>query len=723
MIKLGQATVSLELREVFKDGRPIRLGSRAFDILELLIAAQGRMVSKDELLKRVWPDTVVEENNLQVHISALRKALGSERDIIKTIAGRGYRLLMQVESVTPVPTSSLCPMTVKPVAKEDPALIGREQLLAQALTELNASRLLTLIGPGGVGKTSLARALGTRMQAQPDLNVRFVSLEKLHCADLLVEAVACALGVDCLAQATAEDSLFAQFKQQRWLIILDNCEHLIESVARLCERILLSCPSVTVLATSRESLRIGGEHTLCVPGLDVPYKCFSPEQVAHSSAVALFLERTGALGTAYRQDLLSLSQIASICRHLDGLPLAIEMAASRTSFLGLAETLILVQARPHGLTGTTRTAGPRHQALVTSLDISYELLNADERRVLGQLARLKSGFTFADACRVSATSGFRVERVITCIGGLISKSWLSLCQTQNGGYWLLGIARTYLLEKREEKLADKHQDQPSDAQVCSALNPAMLWHPDGLLDSLCVAPQSLPINDHNRPLSLSGAVMEQPSGAEQGVVYIVDDEQSVRIALDRLLRSAGFTSKGFPSAYTFLDEPLGDQPACLLLDVNLANVSGFDVQAELTRRGSQMPIIFMTGFGTIPLSVKAMKAGAHEFLTKPFNDEQLLDSIRLALHQDRQALEGRVITSQIRARYETLTPREREVLPMLVEGKRNRDIALELGTREITSKVHKKHIMTKMGAGSLLELVKMCGLLGIGSSVEKHNYP
>jgi len=191
------------------------------------------------------------------------------------------------------------------------------------------------------------------------------------------------------------------------------------------------------------------------------------------------------------------------------------------------------------------------------------------------------------------------------------------------------------------------------------------------------------------------------------LVYVVDDECSIRTSLSRLLHSADISTQCYATAQEFLQQAFSAQPTCLLLDVNLAAANGFDVQEELLRRGHRFPIIFMTGFGTIPMSVKAMKAGAHEFLTKPFEPEQLLEVVRQALAHDESELLERLHVERIRHRFETLTPREREVMTLLVTGRMNKQIAGDLGTSEITVKVHKRHIMTKMQAQTLIDLVKM----------------
>jgi len=197
------------------------------------------------------------------------------------------------------------------------------------------------------------------------------------------------------------------------------------------------------------------------------------------------------------------------------------------------------------------------------------------------------------------------------------------------------------------------------------------------------------------------------------IVYVVDDEASVRDALARLLRSADIAVQTFACAEDFLACGFEQRLACLVLDVNLQVGTGFDLQADLQRRGSQLPIIFMTGYGTIPMSVKAMKAGAQEFLTKPFDEGELLGAIDRALAGARQRFAAQAQAREVRGRYHTLTPRERQVLGLLIEGKVNKQIAAALGTREVTAKVHKKHVMAKMRAATLVELVRLCEQIGV----------
>ena len=210
--------------------------------------------------------------------------------------------------------------------------------------------------------------------------------------------------------------------------------------------------------------------------------------------------------------------------------------------------------------------------------------------------------------------------------------------------------------------------------------------------------------------------MKKEQSEAQSIVFVIDDDASVRQALQSLLRSVGLQAQVFGSTAEFLNTELPDVASCLVLDVRLPGVSGLDFQSELAKAEISVPIIFITGHGDIPMSVKAMKAGAVEFLTKPFRDQELLDAIQVALSLDHTRRENEKSKSLLRTHYETLTSREREVMALVAAGLMNKQIAAELNISEITVKVHRGHVMGKMGARSLAELVRMAGILGLRGS-------
>ena len=197
------------------------------------------------------------------------------------------------------------------------------------------------------------------------------------------------------------------------------------------------------------------------------------------------------------------------------------------------------------------------------------------------------------------------------------------------------------------------------------------------------------------------------------MVFVVDDDASVRDSLKNLIRSVGLGAELFASAQEFLRSKRPDVPGCLVLDVRLPGLSGLDLQRRMAEAGLQIPIIFVTGHGDIPMTVRAMKAGAVEFLTKPFRDQDLLDAIQQALERDRKARDQRAAIEELRSRFASLTPREREVMARVVAGLLNKQIGAELGTGETTVKIHRHQVMEKMGAGSLPELVRMADRLGL----------
>jgi FixJ family two-component response regulator len=209
---------------------------------------------------------------------------------------------------------------------------------------------------------------------------------------------------------------------------------------------------------------------------------------------------------------------------------------------------------------------------------------------------------------------------------------------------------------------------------------------------------------------------QSPAGAEhkdEPTVFVVDDELSIRVALSSLFRSVGLRVEAFPSAVEFLQSTLPNVTSCLVLDIRLPGVSGLDFQTDLAKADIRIPIIFITGHGDIPMTVQAMKAGAVDFLTKPFRDQDMLDAVAKAIERDRKRRADETAVADLRAHFETLTPREQEVMAFVTAGLMNKQIAAEMGVAEITAKIHRGHAMRKMGAKSLADLVRMAEVLGL----------
>lgn len=200
---------------------------------------------------------------------------------------------------------------------------------------------------------------------------------------------------------------------------------------------------------------------------------------------------------------------------------------------------------------------------------------------------------------------------------------------------------------------------------------------------------------------------------QKPIVFVIDDDESVRGALARMFRTVGLQAEVFGSAAEFLQGKVPEVPSCLVLDVRLPGQSGLDFQAELAKANIHIPIIFMTGYGDIPMSVRAMKGGAIDFLAKPFRDQDMLDAVATAIDRDRERRESERLTASLKAIFETLTPREQEVMMLVSSGLMNKQVAAQMGLAEITVKIHRGHVMKKMGARSLADLVRMADLLGV----------
>ena len=457
LYRSGEWELDLAGRELRMGGVAAPLGGRAFEILVVLVQAAGRIVTKDDLMARIWPGTIVDENRIQVHISAVRKALGSDRDMLKTASGRGYRLAgdwiaRHLAAPGEPDAAALVAPPVRPIPAALPSpgfeLIGRAASLQQLQDLLSAYRAVTLTGTGGIGKTALALEVARSHAAGFAGEGCFVELAGLADPRLVPSAVAGALGLSLGDAEISAESVGRAIGGRNLLLVLDNCEHLIDAAARLTETLIKLCPHTAILSTSREVLRIDGEHVYRVPPLDVPSEQeTAPEAVLRSGAVQLFIARARAADAGFAAPADSLPAIAGICRRLDGIPLALEFAAARTATLGLREVAARLDDRFALLVGGRRTALPRHQTLRAALDWSYELLSPDEQHQLRRLGVFVGGFTLEAAIAVAPASATVVED----LANLVAKSLVTLDAAVPIGRWrLLETVRAYALEKLAE---------------------------------------------------------------------------------------------------------------------------------------------------------------------------------------------------------------------------------------------------------------------------------
>ena len=454
----GDWEIDLSRRELRLRGVPVALGGRAFEIIESLVESAGMLVTKEDLMASVWPGAAIEDNTLQVHISAVRRAFGADRGMLATAFGRGYRLLgdwtvrdddtplSQAEpSLPPAPLPRDEITTNLPLAASE--LIGRGDAVRQLRDLLSIHRVVTLTGPGGIGKTALALETARSLLLGAQSEVWFVELMALADPDLVPTAVAGILRLQPGGGAPSAESVARAIGRRKMLLLLDNCEHLIDAAARLAETVVRACPRASILATTREVLRIDGECVLRVPPLDVPaLDSEAPTDVLSHSAVHLFIARTRMRNQDFSPRGVDMPLIANICRRLEGIPLAIEFAAARAAVLGLYEVATRLDDRFDLLIDGRRTALPRHQTLRATLDWSYDLLPAAEQRILRRLAVFPGGFTLDAAAAVMAPDGS--STVIDGIANLVAKSLVTLDAAASAERWrLLDTVRAYAQEK------------------------------------------------------------------------------------------------------------------------------------------------------------------------------------------------------------------------------------------------------------------------------------
>jgi predicted ATPase/DNA-binding winged helix-turn-helix (wHTH) protein len=498
-VAFGHFRVLPHRRELLADGQPIKLGGRAFDVLMALIEARGAVVGKDALMQRVWPNRIVEESSLPVQILALRNALGAERELIHTVAGHGYQFTGEIRELSGSPDeragagmaaaqpAAALPPTNLPAPVSE--LIGRDDELREILGLAAAHRLVTLTGAGGIGKTRLALAVARRLLPKFADGVWVAELAPLTDPGLVAGTVAAAVGLEQAAGTDSPERVASGLSGKRLLLVLDNCEHVIDVAARMAEALLRASPVVHVIATSREPLKTEGEWTFPVPPLAVPARDAEDEDdLLRYGAVRLFVERARAAAPHFAPDRRSAAVIAAICRRLDGIPLAIELAAARAAALGIEEVAGRLDDRFRLLTGGQRAALPRHQTLRATLDWSYELLSAPERIILRRLAVFAGAFSLEAASVVAASLELAPAEVVDGLSNLVAKSLVAAeVDGAVARYRLLETTRDYALEKLAEsgerdRLARHHAEYGRDllerAESESETRPTAEWLAD-----------------------------------------------------------------------------------------------------------------------------------------------------------------------------------------------------------------------------------------------------
>ncbi len=442
----GSFTFDVPQLTLSRDGQPVKLGGRAANLLAVLAAAGGDLVSRDRLLDAVWPGQVIDDSVVRVHLSGLRKALG-DQGLVANEAGRGYRLALPV-----LRQIQIEPAADRPVPRPLVTLLGRDDIVATLLAELPERRFLTLVGPGGIGKTAIAVAVAAEFGRRGTAR-HFVDFAPATDADVVDATVASALGLPASGSMRFA-GIVAALEASPGLLVLDNCEHLVDAVACLAERLGQAVPALMILATSREPLRAAGEWVRRLPALAVPPDDISDAAgVLRYPAAALFRERARAVHADFIVDDGNAAVLADICRRLDGIPLAIELAAARVDMMDLPELAARLHDRLNLLTRGRRTALPRHRTLRATLDWSYDLLSPAEQRLLICLSPFRADFDAADALGLT---GGRDMDVLEDLAGLVAKSLVVSAPAAGGTrYRLLDTTRYYGCERLIEAGLDQ----------------------------------------------------------------------------------------------------------------------------------------------------------------------------------------------------------------------------------------------------------------------------
>src|SRR5216683_663937 len=443
LICFGPFRLSVTERVLERGGVRVRLGSRALDILIALVERPAEVVSKKELFARVWPDLVVDEGNLRFHILALRKALGQGRSstrYVTNVSGRGYCFVAPISRAASPPALLSNSLAHSPVGLplSPTRMVGRVETVQLISEELTARRFLTIVGPGGIGKTTVAIAVSHSMLAAFDGAVHYVDFGPLGTSSLVPNRVASTVGLppnfdDPLA------ALPAFLRDRRMLLVLDSCEHLIETIAPLAERIFREAPEVHILATSREPLQVEGEqvhriHALAFPPDDEP---LTASCALAFPAVQLFAERAAADGSGFELNDAEAPIVGKVCRKLDGIALALELAAGRVGVYGINGIASLLDGPCRLLWQGRRTASSRHQTLCAMLDWSYNLLPESERLIFRRLSVFVGAFSLEAAQFVAAGDNLEGAQVAEAVAALSTKSLIAVETNHTGALYRL----------------------------------------------------------------------------------------------------------------------------------------------------------------------------------------------------------------------------------------------------------------------------------------------
>jgi predicted ATPase/DNA-binding winged helix-turn-helix (wHTH) protein len=452
-------------RVLEKNSKPLKIGSRALDVLLTLLEHAPEVVSNRDLIQRAWGKLVVDEVSLRVHVAALRKRFGDEQPLggyIKNVPGRGYCFAGEVTWTAPGATPRNTLRAAPQLPREPLLIVGRDNVVRELSAQLEKQRFVSIVGAGGIGKTTIALALAHRMLSEFQGVVHFLDLAGLEDPKLLARMLASQLGLVAVSEHPLP-VILTFLREQRMLLVFDSCEHIIEAVATLTENIFRDAPEVHILATSREALRAEGEQVHHLPPLACPpanAESLTAAEALGYSAVQLFIKQVANRGHALELTDAEAPIVAEICRRLDGIALALELAASRVGAHGVQGTASLLDKHFRLLWHGRRTALPRHQTLSATLDWSYNLLSGIEQLILRRLAVFVGGFSLEAALDVAA-EGLDPAELAETLAALVEKSLLILDSATALRYRLLDTTRTYAWRKLTEsgeapKIARRH---------------------------------------------------------------------------------------------------------------------------------------------------------------------------------------------------------------------------------------------------------------------------